>query len=41
MAATKVPFFKNFRVYMLTCVAYMGSFLFGNFHVPQYHKYIH
>ena len=22
-------FFKNYRVYMLTCVAYMGSLLFG------------
>jgi hypothetical protein len=25
----KVSFFKNYRVYILTSVAYMGAFLFG------------
>ena len=25
-------FFKNYRVYMLTCVAYMGSLLFGTYY---------
>lgn len=29
MAAVKTKFFKNYRVYMLTSVAYMGSLLFG------------
>jgi hypothetical protein len=27
----KVSFFKNYRVYLLTSVAYMGSLLFGTF----------
>lgn len=36
----KVSFFKNYRVYLLTSVAYMGSLLFGMVPLPREKKNI-